>query len=240
MESSIDLLFPAKSTFSLPDRLSFGDKEDGKLTVLVQKSAEVSHEIVSSLLFQMALSFNSKPPYGKVTILTKSAWSSKPKSIQEMPPDSYESLSLLTFTYAKSFEDILKHLSKLLSIVDDARKLPDLAIFDLSSHHEGLCPRKISKILTLIREISNGIECTKKIQCIVALPVTSPSSDSLVTKLHFFANEVWSIQDPPRSLSFAHENSAFHFEFTDDVNDDNCLVLKNIWKDDLKAKSNHL
>lgn len=176
-------------------KVRFSSDHDGNFSVLLNSRSEEDRKLIESVLWQIALRYNCQPPYGRVSIITKDPWPSMPKPFQDLGSDpDFEKLSIINFMYPKNWEHLCRYLSSL--ITSTSNDLPDLVILDENVVEK--CPRRTSKLLTLMRELANRIRCTRepetkhKIQCIVALP-KSASVDNV--KLHFFANEVVKLLD---------------------------------------------
>ena len=65
-------------------------------------------------------------PLGNVTILTASAWPSRPKAMQGMPEPAFQSLSLISFVYIKDLNDLHKYLL----ILPKSAFAPDMLVLD--------------------------------------------------------------------------------------------------------------
>ena len=88
-------------------------------------------KLMASLLYQMALTRTSvdprqQRPLGNVTILTASAWPSRPKAMQGMPEPAFQSLSLISFVYIKDLNDLHKYLL----ILPKSAFAPDMLVLD--------------------------------------------------------------------------------------------------------------
>ena len=201
MSSCLELIFPIDGQIDL-DRLWKHPINKGKVSAFLNKS-DGDNKIFQSLLFQIAMSYNSgSSPLGKVLIITKSPWENQPLKVQEMPDSGFINLSLLNFVFPPNFDELCQFLTNLITSASE-KNLPDLVIltqdyFEENSH------RKNCKILSLVRELANRIydvkRTTKSIQCIAAFP---DAVDNLVTKLHFFVNEVWSLENDQKRLTSA-------------------------------------
>lgn len=201
MSSCLELIFPIDGQIDL-DRLWKHPINKGKVSAFLNKS-DGDNKIFQSLLFQIAMSYNSgSSPLGKVLIITKSPWENQPLKVQEMPDSGFINLSLLNFVFPPNFDELCQLLTNLITSASE-KNLPDLVIltqdyFEENSH------RKNCKILSLVRELANRIydvkRTTKSIQCIAAFP---DAVDNLVTKLHFFVNEVWSLENDQKRLTSA-------------------------------------
>ena len=109
---------------------------ESTLAILINNCINSSPKLMASLVFQMALTrtssidadSNQSRPLGKVTILTTSAWTSKPKAVHGMPKATFQALTLLNFVYIKDLNDLHKYLL----VMPNSLYAPDLLILDES------------------------------------------------------------------------------------------------------------
>lgn len=248
---------------------------ESTLTILVNNnSSEASNtaektcpKLMASVLYQMALSRTSvdpkqQRPLGNVTILTTSAWPSRPKAMHGMPEPTFQSLSLISFVYIKDLNDLHKYLL----ILPKSAFAPDMIVLDESLEIFMDNQFKLSKVLALLRHLA---ECMRKrkidrrrppFQCIVAYSSSKlkvddnqigsflPNSVVSMTKLHFFADEVWNItrieeDSTTKELEEGEEEgriayrltnmiSEMHFDFSFCKEKDK-FVMEKIWQENI-------
>ena len=204
----------------------FSTNSSSKISILLHN--ETDNIDIQSFLYQIAITAASIPNAQRVHVLSQKPFDQKrPKVVQDMSELTFQSATMMKFLYPKDLSDINLYLSSLGSSAKRIKaqapklliinELQDFCNVDLTEKF-----RQFTKILSLLNELDSVFD-KAVISWKIAPDDHSSVKDSIFqAKLHFFANEVWFVDE--EQISSPEDTKKYVIDYVYD--DDNMAMEK--------------
>ena len=211
-----------------PDGKKCFSKNSSNISILLHN--ETDNVDIQTFLYQMAITAASIPNAQRVHVLSQKSFDQKrPKAVQDMAELTFQSAIMMKFLYPKDLSDVNLYLSALGSSAKRIKaqapklliisELQDFCSVDLTEKF-----RQLTKILALLNELDSVFD-KAVISWKIGPDDHSSVKDSIFqAKMHFFANEVWVIDEEQISSPEASKGQYV----VDYVYDDDNLAMEKV------------